>query len=485
MKKLTLLTLIFAFIAGTLAVGQAAEAPFDVKAVDALVAAEIQARGLVGITLAVARDGKLVLSRGYGLASLADRRPVSKETMFAIGSVTKQFTCAGILLLAEDGKLSPGDKVAKYFPNLTQADGITLLDLMNHVSGYPDYYPLDFVDRRMKTVQPVDEVIRLYATGKLDFEPGTRYSYSNTAYLILGRVVEKVSGEPFGDFLARRILKPLGLEHTIYEPDPSGERFANGYTTFALSGPEPAEPEAKGWIAAAGAIYSTASDLVRWDLALMSGKVLKPESYKLMTSPRKLSDGRMSGYGCGLSVGDRDGKAVLGHNGAVSGFLAYNTMVPSTGTAVALISNFDASGDASAVFRKVLLPLLPPVPPAPPATDAKKDATPRIDPGLPKIAGLPSPEEARALFLMLRSGKVDRSVFSEDFNEFLTDAKVKGAAARLAPFGEPTAAALESINERGGMEVTTVRLTFASGSLRALMYRMPDGKVQQYFIYKD
>jgi D-alanyl-D-alanine carboxypeptidase len=485
MKKLALFTLIFALIAGIAAAGQAAEAPFDVKAVDALVAAEVQARGLVGITLAVARDGKLVLSRGYGLASLADRRPVSEETMFAIGSVTKQFTCACILLLAEDGKLSPQDKVAKYYPSLTKADGITLLDLMNHVSGYPDYYPLDFVDRRLATPRPVDEVIHLYGTGKLDFEPGTRYSYSNTGYDILGRIVEKVSGEPYGEFLARRILKPLGLENTTYEPDPASLRFAQGYSSFALSGPEPAIPEGKGWVSAAGAIYSTASDLVRWDLALMSGKVLKPESFKLMTSPRKLADGRMSNYGCGLSVGDRGGTAVLGHNGAVAGFLAYNTMVPSTGTAVAMISNFDASGDASAVFRKVLLPLLPPVPPAPAAAEAKKDTTPQVVPGIPKIAGLPAPEEARTLFLMYQSGKVDRSVFSEDFNEFLTEAKVKGAAARLAPFGEPTAAAVESMNERGGMEVTTVRLTFASGSLRALMYRTPDGKIQQYFIYKD
>jgi D-alanyl-D-alanine carboxypeptidase len=481
MKKLTLFTLIFAFLAGILA----AEAPFDPRAVDALVAAEVEARGLVGITLAVARDGKIVLSRGYGLASLADRRPVTGETMFAIGSVTKQFTCACILLLAEDGKLSPQDKVAKYYPDLTKADEITILDLMNHVSGYPDYYPLDFVDRRLATPRPVDEVIRLYGTGKLDFEPGTRYSYSNTGYDILGRIVEKTSGLPFGEFLSRRILKPLGMEHTTYEPDTSGDRFAQGYSSFALSGPEPAVPEGKGWVSAAGAIFSTPSDLVRWDLALMSGKVLKPESYKLMTSPRKLPDGRISNYGCGLSVGDRGGTAVYGHNGAVAGFLAYNTMVPSTGTAVALISNFDASGDASAVFRKVLLPLLPPVPPAPPVVEAKKDAAPKVDPGVPKIAGPPAAEEARSLFLMLQSGKVDRSVFSADFNEFLTDAKIKGAAERLARFGEPTAAALESMNERGGMEVTNVRLTFASGSLRAFMYRMPDGQVQEYFLYKD
>ena len=481
MKKLTLFTLIFALFAAILA----AEAPFDAQAVDALVDAEVKARGLVGITLAVARDGKIVLSRGFGLASLADRRPVTEETMFAIGSVTKQFTCACILLLAEDGKLSPQDKVAKYYPDLTRADEITILDLMNHVSGYPDYYPLDFVDRRLATPRPVDEVIRLYGTGKLDFEPGTRYSYSNTGYDILGRIVEKASGLPYGEFLSRRILKPLGLEHTTYEPDTADTRFAQGYSSFALSGPEPAVPEGKGWVAAAGAIYSTASDLVRWDLALMSGKVLKPESYKLMTSPRKLADGRMSNYGCGLSVGDRGGTAVLGHNGAVAGFLAYNTMVPSTGTAVAMVSNFDASGDASAVFRKVLMPLLPPVPPPPPAAEPKKPVAPAMPAGVPMVSGRPAVEEARALFLMLRSGKLDRSVFSGDFNEFLTDAKVKGAAARLAAFGEPTAAALESINERGGMEVTSVRLTFATGSLRALMYRMPDGKIQQYFLYKD
>ncbi len=481
MKKLILFTLILALFAGILA----AEAPFDPQAVDALVAAEVKARGLVGITLAVARDGKIVLSRGYGLASLADRRPVTEETMFAIGSVTKQFTCACILLLAEDGKLSPQDKVAKYYPDLTKADEITILDLMNHVSGYPDYYPLDFVDRRLATPRPVDEVIRLYGTGKLDFEPGTRYSYSNTGYDILGRIVEKVSGLPYGEFLSRRILKPLGMENTTYEPDTAGVRFAQGYSSFALSGPEPALPEGKGWVSAAGAIYATASDLVRWDLALMSGKVLKPESYKLMTSPRKLLDGRMSNYGCGLSVGDRAGTAVLGHNGAVAGFLAYNTMVPATGTGVALISNFDASGDASAVFRKVLQPLLPPVPPAPPVTEAKKETAPRVDTGVPKIAGRPAAEEARVLFLRLQSGKVDRSVFSADFNEFLTDAKIQGAAGRLAPFGAPTAAVLESANERGGMEITNVRLTFASGSLRALMYRMPDGEVQQYFLYKD
>ena len=180
--------------------------------------------------------------------------------MFAIGSVTKQFTCATVLLLAEEGKLSVNDPVAKYFPNLTRAKDITLLDLMQHVSGYPDYYPLDFVDRRMQKPIAEDELLRQYAGAKLDFEPGSKYSYSNTGYILLGRVVEQVSGESFGAFVARRIFKPLGMANTVYEPGPSDSRLAKGYTTFALSEPEEIGPEAKGWIGAAGGIFSTPTD---------------------------------------------------------------------------------------------------------------------------------------------------------------------------------------------------------------------------------
>src|SRR5207253_10781520 len=131
--------------------------------------------------------------------------------MFGIGSVTKQFTSACVLLLAEDGKLAVTDKVSKYYPKLTKADDITLYDLMAHLSGYPDYYPLDFVDRRMFKPIELDNLIDEYAIGKLDFEPRTRWSYSNTGYIILGRLIEKVTGEPYENFLQKRILKPLGM----------------------------------------------------------------------------------------------------------------------------------------------------------------------------------------------------------------------------------------------------------------------------------
>ncbi|HKX61069.1 MAG TPA: serine hydrolase domain-containing protein, partial [Verrucomicrobiae bacterium] len=148
-------------------------AEFDLPSIDRAVESWLTDKGVVGLSLAIVKDGLIVHARGYGQTALPAEggRPVTPHTRFAIGSVTKQFTCACILLLAEDGKLSVRDKVAKYYPNLSKAENITLLDLMNHTSGYPDYYPLDYVDRRMQKAIEPDELLRQYAGGKLDFEP--------------------------------------------------------------------------------------------------------------------------------------------------------------------------------------------------------------------------------------------------------------------------------------------------------------------------
>ena len=164
------------------------------------------------------QNGKVVLAKGYGVRDVSTRDPVTPRTMFAIGSVTKQFTCSALLLLAEPRRLSLADPVSRYFPSLTRANDITLLDLGGHLSGFRDYYPLDFVDREMQKAATVDQIITEYATRPLDFEPRSRYSYSNTGFLILGRVIEKVSGEPFGAFIDKRIFTPLKLTRTTYEP---------------------------------------------------------------------------------------------------------------------------------------------------------------------------------------------------------------------------------------------------------------------------
>src|SRR4029079_15653592 len=173
---------------------------------------------IVGLSVGVMQNGKVVLAKGYGVRDVSTRDPVTPRTMFAIGSVTKQFTCSALLLLAEQRRLSLADPVSMYFPSLTRAQDLTLLDLRGHLLGFTDYYPLDFVDREMQKAATADQIITEYATRPLDFEPRSRYSYSNTGFLILGRGVEKVSGQPFGEFITKRLFTPLSLSRTAFEP---------------------------------------------------------------------------------------------------------------------------------------------------------------------------------------------------------------------------------------------------------------------------
>jgi CubicO group peptidase (beta-lactamase class C family) len=435
---------------------------FDVGQIDSYLSAEVLLNGRIGLSVAIVRDGNLVLAKGYGQASIKAGTPVSTDAMFAIGSVTKQFTCACVLLLAEEGKLSVHDKVSRYFPNVTRADAISLLDLMNHTSGIPDYYPLDFVDRRMQKPIDPDALIVQYAGGKVDFEPGTAWSYSNTGYILLGRIVEKVSGQSFTQFLHDRILQPLNLEHTIYQPDTGDKRLATGYTSFALSDSEPAQPEAQGWIGSAGGLYSTPTDLTKWDLALLEGRVLRPDYYRIMTTARELSPEHSTGYACGLSIANHEGRTVLRHGGAVSGFTAFNALIPSTRSALVLLCNKDGGlGTLSDVLLELLL---------------------REESNVPKIAGASAADTVKAVLLQFQSGKLDRSQFGDEFNAYLSEKKFEGASGRLKNLGTPGEATVTSTHERGGMEVTRTTVSFPDRKVEILMYRTPDGKIEQFFI---
>ncbi|HJZ91840.1 MAG TPA: serine hydrolase domain-containing protein [Gemmataceae bacterium] len=441
---------------------------FDQAAIDEYLAKKVAADGYVGLSVALVRDGKVVLAKGYGKTAVKDGAPVETSTPFAAGSITKQFTCACILMLQEEGKLSVKDKVSKYYPGLTRADEITLYDLMTHASGYADYYPLDFVDRRMEKPIPPDDLIKEYAGGKLDFAPGTRWSYSNTGFILLGRVVEKLSGKPFPEFLAERIFKPVGMADTLFEPKPGQKAVALGHTSFALGDAEPAPREADGWIHAAGALYTTPSDLAKWDLALIGGNVLKPESYKLMTTPRELADGRTRDYGCGLGVTRREGETILQHSGAVSGFLAYNAMVPRTKSAVILMTNCEHL-DAGAIPREIMGLLL----------KAQDEGS------VPKVSG-PAPKEAALdLLHQFQAGEVKRAALGEEFSHYLNADRLRAAKERLGPLGEPVSVEVDDVTERGGMEVAVIRFTFKTVKAKASLYRTPDGKVQQFLLYKS
>ena len=441
---------------------------FDLDAIDHYVASEVKEKGFVGLSIAIMREGKTVLAKGYGKASLKTGNPVDVDTLFAAGSVTKQFTCAGILMLAEEGKLSVDDKVAKYYPDLTRAKDITLYDLMSHVSGYPDYYPLDFVDRRMEKDIESDKLLKDYAGSKLDFEPRAKWSYSNTGFILLGHIIEKVSGETLGSFYEKRFFTKLGMKHSMFEPAKE-KNVALGYTSFALGDPEEAEGEAKGWLHAAGGIFTTPSDLCHWDMALMDGKVLKEKSYKLMTSPRKLSNGRTFDYGCGLSIAKKEGESILQHNGEVSGYLAYNAMIPRSKSAVVLMTNSEYV-DAGSLHSLILALLV--------SADGNASPTPKID-------GPPAKEAALEMLHQLQKGDIKRDKLGEDYSYFLNTERTKGAKDRLGPLGEPEKVVVLGTHERGGMEVAIIEFTFKGVKAKGSLYRTPDGKIQQFLLVKS
>ncbi|HEY4305126.1 MAG TPA: serine hydrolase domain-containing protein [Gemmatimonadaceae bacterium] len=433
---------------------------------DSIIAQTVNDKHIVGLSVGVMQSGRVILAKGYGVRDLSSHAPVTPQTMFAVGSVTKQFTCTLALMLAEQGKLSFSDPVAKWYPALTRAKDITLLDIGGHLSGYRDYYPLDFVDQEMQKDAMPDEIISRYATRPLDFEPRSRYSYSNTGYLILGRVVEKVGGAPFAQQLTDHILTPLGMKRTAYEPAMNGD-MARGYTSFGLSDPLPADAEAKGWAATAGAIYSTPSDLLAWDLSLVEHTLLSKKSYDVMATAQHLTDGRSSGYGCGESVIDRGSPAVtLTHGGAVAGFVAQNSIIPATRSAVVLLSNTDFSpiGALQQQLAQLLMPATP---------------------DLPNVVGAPALTSAKKFLTELQNGVIDLSTLGEDFTQYLTGERVAAARKALNTMGAITNIRIAGTNERGGMEVATVLFDVGKTPARGLMYRTPDGKIQEFLFSRN
>jgi D-alanyl-D-alanine carboxypeptidase len=438
---------------------------FDVAAIDEYITRQMAPRGFVGLSVAIVKDGVLVLEKGYGQSEVPDV-PVQADTPFLVASITKQFVSAVVLQLAAEKKLSVDDKVAKYFPDLTRAKDITLYDLMTHVSGYRDDYPLFFVDREMSRPITPDETITRYAKQPLDFEPRTRFSYSSTGYKILGRVIEKVTGKPLGAVLGERFLRPLGMAHSSYvATEATAPDLAKGYTSFALGPAESATPEAPGWWFGASGLYAPAGDIARWDLALMSGKVLAPEAYKLFTTPRRLTDGRTTGYGCGIFSSVRGGEQILQHDGMDSGFAGLSYMLPRTRSAVVILSNRDDAPPWDLVTEIVGL--------------LNAEHHPSV-----KVEGASTIDVAKEVFAAFQAGRIERGRFGDDFNFFLTDAKLQAASSRLHALGAPTQVDVEFKGERGGMEQANLRFTFGVTKFRAIMLRSVDGKVQQFLIYK-
>lgn len=431
----------------------------DAAAIDAWVAAAVRERGAVGASLVVVRDGKTVLARGYGLAQVGTDRAVDADTPFALGSISKQLTCAVVLSLADEGKLAMTDPVAKYEPKLPRANEITLADLGGHTSGYRDYYPLDYVDRRMLAPIQPDVLVAEYARRGTDFAPGTRYSYSNTGYVLLTRIAERVGGKPYGQLLAERIAGPLKLPISTTRP----ANAASGHVAFLLDPPTVAPFEADGWLHGAGDVWASANALTAWNLAFSDGKVLSPAARQAMTTARPLADGRTTSYGCGLATRVLNGETVLGHGGWVGGFFTRSAFVPRTRSSVVLLTN-DEHVDLMDLHEHLVRLVTQ-------------------DPSeIPQIAGPSADEAVRALVVQLQQGTLDRATIGPELSEYFDDARVRAASRRLRALGPPTAVTIARRNERGGMEHTTLQIAFATTTVTASVFRSPDGKIHQLLL---
>jgi D-alanyl-D-alanine carboxypeptidase len=443
--------------------GLAAQMPSSTSLkIDEIAAKALTDSGAPSVSLAIVQGGKIAYEKAYGKARLSPSTGARPEMRYSIGSVSKQLLAGTVLLLVQDGKLSLDDHVSRYLPDLTRASEITIRQLLTHTSGYQDYYPQDYVAPFMEKPVTADSILDQWARKPLDFDPGTRWQYSNTNFVVAGRIVEQVTSGPFFDFLSKRILQPLGMISAInLAAQTMGPQDAAGYTRFALGPPRPARPEGRGWLFAAGELAMTAHDLALWDISLMEHKLLTPASIELMTTPVRLRNGTPTNYGLGIEVSDADGHPKLQHGGAVSGFVSLNTVWLDRGTAVVVFANEDGSGAPRSITGQIA-PLL--------LTEAE-------DPDA--AAAL---QQARQIFDGLLEGRINRGLLTSNADAFFTRQVLEDAAASLKAQGPLVSLKQTSVELRGGMTYRHFEVKFKDKALHLDTLTVPGGKLEQYLI---
>lgn len=288
-------------------------------------------------TVLVSEGDRLLLNKGYGMASLEWSIPNSPDVKFRLGSLTKQFTAALVLLLQQDGKLKISDPVSTYLPDAPKAwEKVTLADLLGHTSGIPSLTEAKDFSVWSMSPRTTEQKLAFFRDLPLVFEPGTKFQYSNSNYEVLGAVIEKVSGKSYGDLLRQRIFEPLGMKDSGLDTDELIlPRRAQGYMP-SKGGLVLARSESMTVPWAAGSIYSTTGDLLKWEQGLFGGKLLSADSLKRMTTPGK------GDYGLGVMVINKDGLEEVEHGGGIEGFNTNLVYVPARRIAIVVLSNVNS-----------------------------------------------------------------------------------------------------------------------------------------------
>jgi D-alanyl-D-alanine carboxypeptidase len=430
-------------------------------AVDGIALKVLADTGVPSASVAVVVHGEIVYVHAYGNARLNPLTPARPEMAYSIGSVSKQFTSTAILMLVEQGKLSLDDTISKFLPTLTRANEVTIRQLLSHTSGYQDYWPQDYVPPFMTHPITAAEILEMWARKPLDFDPGTKWQYSNTNYVIAGVIIEKVSGEPLLQFLQEHVFAPLkmrGIENVDLKALPESD--ATGYMRYALGPPRVAPKEGPGWLFAAGELAMPAEELAKWDVGMLRETLLKPATYKQMETEIKLKDGQPTGYALGLQTGQADGHRVLRHGGEVSGFTSQNYVFPDDHVAIVVLTNQDASAAAGMIGRQIAGLIL----------DSERSTNPA------KL------QRDRGIFEELQHGRIVRGLFTSNANAYFTEQALADYGSSLGALGDIKQFEMTEETGRGGMIFRAYRVSFAKRNVIITIYEMPDGKIEQYLV---
>ena len=418
----------------------------------------LKSSGVPSVSVAVVQDGKVGFVKAFGKAT-ADA-PSTVDTRYPIGSISKQFTSVALLLAQERGQLSLDDKVSKYFPDLTRAGDVTIRQLLSHTSGYEDYAPQDYIIPEWTRPVTPDEILQKWAKKPLNFEPGAKWQYSNTNYVLAAKIFEKATAAELVPYLKEHVFTPLHM-------DSAGDCATHGndasaFTRYAGGAARPVAREANGWYFGAAQLCMSARDVATWDAAFLHGQILSARSYQELTRETKLINGDNTHYGLGVSTGEFNSIPTISHNGEVSGFLASNTLYPTRNAAIVVLTNQDGvnfMGPLTSALATILFKL--PEPPAVKATDT---------------------EQVRTILKSLAKGKLDRPIFTANANSYFTAQALADIRLSISRYGNLQTLTRTNETLRGGMTHRTYRAVFAKKSVNLNIYVMPDGKYEQFLI---
>ncbi len=415
--------------------------PEQIAAIDKIAATVIDRKATPSVAIGVARAGKLVFAKAYGYRNLDDKVLADADTMYGIGSNTKQFTAAGILLLRDAGKLDVDARVSVYLPNVPHGAEVTIRNLLTHTGGYAEFTELPDVDRLAARPATNEEILDTVVSSPLGFKPGTKWQYSNTGYVMLATIIERLSGMSYADFLRTRIFEPLGMTRTRYEDQALVETDrATGYTRFAMGEQEHESHLDYSWFSGAGAIESTLADLETWNNAIDRGTLLSAASREMMHTSFKLADGTDTHYGFGLFMQPLPGgKHVVLHGGDTTGFGTQDARFVEDGIDLIVLTNQEP-----AAYNAIMNAIYRAVTPAPPAPLPTATPAPTAAPS-PAASPTPLPYSKPAVDALARhwlddaiAGKIDFTKLRASARAGLRQPRIQAALRDLARFGERT-----------------------------------------------